>query len=605
MKKIRKKTLGTRNTKYGDMFLSKDQQTFKQKYTWLLILVFITQSFLLTSAYAQHDHDHGDGGHSHGEETAKTEEVKGQKSEAVSGKYEAVLKYEHLHANEPEKMTLYLADPVTNRAIAGASLTLTTALDSKAKFGIIPKEPGIYEVTATFSRERTFSLTLAINGVNGSEMLLLKGVNVGHTEEEHVHEEESGWQEALGNWQTWGVFGGGLLIGLLVMFFTMKSRNRTLFILVLLGFSLFPLANYQPVSAQHDHDHDHEGESSGQAKGPLTDEFEVPKETQFLFEVLTQQADAGGFLPTTQLNGTVIPSSTGLAVVQPPQSGRIISLNVRVGQKVSKGQTLAVVEQTLDATALVSLQADRNTLEAELSVARKEYDRLKKIEDIAAKRDVSEAEARLQKAQENLKVFNDIAQGGKGTHRRFPLVAPISGLVSPFTVAIGTTVGTGDTVFQLTNLAKVYVDAQVFERDAQSLTSATGYEVICQREAGQHRTQRVRLLSAAQSVNANQSQKALFEVENPEGDFKVGEFVTIRVQGKSNGTTLALPNSALSEFNGKPCVFVKESPEIYRIEYVATGHNNGDFTTILKGINKGEKVVVASSYQLKMIFMNR
>ncbi|RDB03002.1 efflux RND transporter periplasmic adaptor subunit [Runella aurantiaca] len=603
MKQILKKAMGIGNTEHGDMFLSKVYPNFHQKYTWLLILVFITQSFLLTAAYAQHDHDHGDGGHSHGEETAKTEEVKLQKSEAVSGKYEAVLKYEHLHAGEAEKMTLYLADPTTNQAIAGASLKLTTSLDSKAKFDIIPKESGVYEISATFSRDRTFTLTLAINGTNGTEILLLKGIRVGHDEDAHVHNEANGWQVALGNWQTWGIFGGGLLVGLGVMFLVMKSRNRTLFVILILGFCLFPLANYQPVSAQHDHDH--EGENTHQANATLTDVFEVPKETQFLFEVLTQPVSAGGFVPTTQLNGTVIPSSTGLAVVQPPQPGRIISLNVRVGQKVTKGQTLAIIEQTLDATALVGLQVERNTLEAELSVAQREYDRLKKIEDIATKREVSEATARLQKAQENLKVFNDIAQGGKGTHRRFPLVAPISGLVSPFSVAIGSTVGMGDTVFQLTNLAKVYVEAQLFERDAESLLSATGYEVICQREAGQHRTTRVRLLSAAQSVNANQSQKALFEVENPEGDFKIGEFVSIRIQEKANGNTLALPNSALSQVNGKPCVFIKESPENYRIQYVATGPNNGDFTTILKGINNGDKVVVASAYQLKMIFINR
>ena len=564
----------------------------------LMITAILAQGVLSSSAYAQHDHDHGD--HSHGEEAPPTTEVKMQKSEAVSDKYEVVLKYEHLHGGEPEKMTIYLADPASNRAIAGASLKLSTSLDSKAKFAIMAKEAGIYEVTATFSRERVFTLTLTVNGSNGSDMLLLKGVQVGH-EEEHVHAEEGSWKVALGNWQMWAIFGGGISVGILVMLLVIKSRNRTLFVIFILGFCLLPAALHQPVSAQHDHDH--EGEN--QPEAALTDAFEVPKETQFLFEVLTQTINAGGFAPTTQLNGTVIPSSTGLAVVQPPQTGRIISLNVRVGQKVAKGQTLAVVEQTLDATALVSLQAERNTLEAELSVAQKEYDRLKKIEDIAAKRDVSEAEARLQKAQENLKVFNDIAQGGKGTHRRFPLVAPMIGLVSPFTVAIGSTVGTGDTVFQLTNLSKVYVEAQLFERDAASLSAAYGYEVICQREAGQHRTTRVRLLSAAQSVNANQSQKALFEVENPDGDFKIGEYVSIHVKGKSNAGTFALPNSALSQINGKPCVFVKESPEVYRIEYVATGHNNGDFTTILKGIQNGDKIVVASAYQLKMIFLNR
>lgn len=600
MKNISNKRVGTSKKEPTERL----QKSKRQINNWLLFsFLLIHFAFIPTMIYAQHDHDHGDGGHSHGQETAKTEEVKLKKSEVVSDKYEAVLKYEHLHAGEAEKMTLYLADPTTNRAIAGASLKLTTSLDSKAKFNITPKEPGTYEVISTFSRDRTFTLTLTINGPNGSDMLLLKGVKVGHDEDAHVHAEASGWQVALENWQTWGIFGGGLLVGLLVMFLIMKSRNRTLFVILIVGFCLLPLANYQPVSAQHDHDH--EGGITHQANVALTDAFEVPKETQFLFEVLTQPVNAGGFLPTTQLNGTVIPSSTGLAVVQPPQPGRIISLNVRVGQKVSKGQTLAIVEQTLDATALVNLQVERNTLEAELSVAQREYDRLKKVEDIAAKREVSEAAARLQKAQENLKVFNDIAQGGKGTHRRFPLVAPISGLVSPFSVAIGTTVGTGDTVFQLTNLAKVYVEAQIFERDAESLLSATGYEVICQREAGQHRTTRVRLLSAAQSVNANQSQKALFEVENPEGDFKIGEFVSIRIQGKANGNTLALPNSALSQVNGKPCVFVKESPENYRVQYVATGHNNGDFTTILKGINNGDKVVVASAYQLKMIFINR
>ncbi len=566
----------------------------------LMITAILAQGILSSSAYAQHDHDHGD--HSHGEENTPTTEVKMQKSEAVSEKYEVVLKYEHLHAGEPEKMTIYLADPASNRAIAGASLNLSTSLDSKAKFAITTKEAGIYDVTATFSRERAFTLTLAVNGSNGSDMLLLKGVRVGH-EEDHLHAEEGDWKVSLGNWQMWAIFGGGISVGILVMLLVIKSRNRTLFVIFILGFCLLPAAVHQPVSAQHDHDH--EGESGNQPEAALTDAFEVPKETQFLFEVLTQTINAGGFAPTTQLNGTVIPSSTGLAVVQPPQTGRIISLNVRVGQKVAKGQTLAVVEQTLDATALVSLQAERNTLEAELSVAQKEYDRLKKIEDIAAKRDISEAEARLQKAQENLKVFNDIAQGGKGTHRRFPLVAPISGLVSPFTVAIGSTVGTGDTVFQITNLSKVYVEAQLFERDAASLPAASGYEVICQREAGQHRTIRVRLLSAAQSVNANQSQKALFEVENPEGDFKIGEYVSIHVKGKSNSGTLALPNSALSQNNGKPCVFVKESPEVYRIEYVATEHNNGDFTTILKGIQNGDKIVVASAYQLKMIFLNR
>ncbi|MFN3378531.1 MAG: hypothetical protein ACK41O_03695, partial [Runella zeae] len=86
---------------------------------------------------------------------------------------------------------------------------------------------------------------------------------------------------------------------------------------------------------------------------------------------------------------------------------------------------------------------------------------------------------------------------------------------------------------------------------------------------------------------------------------KIGEYVTVRVQAKQDSKTLALPNAALNQINGKPCVFIKEAPERFRVAYVATGHNNGTATTILHGLESGEKVVVASAYQLKMIFLNQ
>ena len=49
----------------------------------------------------------------------------------------------------------------------------------------------------------------------------------------------------------------------------------------------------------------------------------------------------------------------------------------------------------------------------------------------------------------------------------------------------------------------------------------------------------------------------------------------------------------------------KEAPERFRVEYVATGRNNGSETTILNGLQSGEKVVISSAYQLKMIFLNQ
>ena len=39
--------------------------------------------------------------------------------------------------------------------------------------------------------------------------------------------------------------------------------------------------------------------------------------------------------------------------------------------------------------------------------------------------------------------------------------------------------------------------------------------------------------------------------------------------------------------------------------YVSLGENNGQATTILKGIEEGERVVINGTYQLKMMFLNQ
>jgi len=568
----------------------------------LLFLLLTLHFSLLTPVYAQHTHADGSTHEDHEAEPA-AEEIKVKKSEAVSERYELVLKYEHLHAGEDGKLILYVADPVTNRAISGAKITLSTSFDSKATFVIKPKEVGVYEITSKFTKERTFSLTAKIEGINGPDILMLKGVLVGHDESEHVHEETEAGGIVLYGWQFWGLLFVGVVLGVLLTFFVMRSRHRKALVVFVIVFSQLPTSNWRLANAQHE-GHNH-GDEGGKSKANLSNEFEVPKETQFLFEILTQPINEGVFDETTQLHGTIVPSSAGQAVVQTPQTGRLVSLSARVGQSVSKGQTLALLEETLDATEQVSLQAERNSLEAELTAARKEYERIKKIEDIVAKRDLAEAESRLQKAEENFKVFTPIAKGSKGNTRIVPLKAPISGIVSPFSVAIGSTVGVGETIFTITNLSTVYVEAQAFGQDAEQIKAGSKLDLVGTAGDVQKRSDRIHLLSLAQAVNANQSHKLLFELSNPDGAFKIGEFVSVRLQIGQTSRTLSLPNAAISQVNGKPAVFVKESPETFRIVYVATGTNNGERTTITKGLANGEKVVINSAYQLKMMYLNQ
>ncbi len=561
------------------------------QFTVLLGIFFFLAGYQFTLAH---------GGEDHGAATAPTGKATSYfTSQAISDKYELVLHYEPVKAGEAGKLRLYVNEFNTNRPVEKATLQVSSPEDSKLVFTVKPAGKGIYELTGTFPAKKAYSLTVSLNAGLGADLMLLPGIEVGKdlpvTTATTPAPAQANWYE-----NTYVLLGGGLVLGMALMFLLMRLRNRRVAVSIAILLGILPTANWQRATA-------HGGEEHGAAAtggGGTSTTFAIPKETQFLFDILTQRLEAGDQAQTTTVAGTVIPSSTGQAVVQSPQVGRLTTLLVRVGQSVSKGQTLAVVEQTIDAATQINLQAERNNLTAELQAARKEYDRLKTIEDIVAKRDLTEAESRLNRAQANLKVFTGIAQGGRGNARSIALKAPVGGIVGPFTAAIGSTVNVGETLFTITNLGKVYIEAQVFDKDLAVVRSAKSFGVEGVNDAAKSGV--ARLLSQAQTINAsNQSQRLLFEMSNSGGAFKIGEFVTIRVQSAKATRGLSVPNGAISELNGKPIVFIKDAPEVVSLSYVTTGADNGTSTQILSGVEADERVVVSGTYQAKMIYLNQ
>lgn len=553
--------------------------------------------FLLTGHFPAMAH----GGEDHGAAAAPTGKALAYfTSQAISEKYEIVAHYEPLETGETGKLRLYINEFNTNRPVEGATVQVSSPEDKNLTFAVKPTGKGIYELSGTFPAKKTYSLTINLNAGPGADLLLLPGIAVG--EELPVADVTTAPAEAHAHWydNTYLLLGGGLLLGMALMFVLMRLRNRRVAVSIAILLGMLPTANWQQANAHGGEEHGAVAGGGGATSGT----FAIPKETQFLFGILTQRLETGEQAQTTTVAGTVIPSSTGQAVVQSPQVGRLTSLLVRVGQTVSKGQTLAVVEQTIDAATQINLQAERNNLTAELQAARREYDRLKTIEDIVAKRDLTEAEARLNRAQANLKIFAGIAKGGGGSARSISLKAPVGGVVGPFTAAIGTTVNVGETLFTITNLGKVYIEAQVFDKDLAVVRSAKSFGVEGVNDAAKSGV--ARLLSQAQTINAsNQSQRLLFEMDNTGGGFKIGEFVTIRVQSANGSRGLSVPNGAISEMNGKPVVFIKDAPEVVSLSYVMTGPDNGTSTQILSGVEADERVVVSGTYQAKMIYLNQ
>lgn len=541
--------------------------------------------FILPAHLYAHDEEHG-------KETKQEAALTYFSSENNSDKYEVLIKYPEIEPGKETVLQLFISNYVTNEPVDSAKLAIISS-ENDLKFDAVRIDKGIYQISAKFPEQKSYALNITINAKLGADLIQIKDIKVGEKlpVAEATHSDVS-FFKSKGIW-----IGAGLLGGIILTLIITRKRKINPTATILLCITLMIPASIETISA-------HEGHEDTSKENNFSGNYVVLKETQFLFNIYTQKIKAGDFTETINLFGTVIPASNGRATVQSPQSGKINTVNVRVGQTVSQGDILAILEQSIDASSQVDLLTQKNALDAELVAAKKEYDRLQTIKDIVSKKELDEADARFNTALENKKVFDNLNAGNASNSKLIYLKSPINGVVDYFNLSSGASVNANETIFTINNISKVYIEAQVYDENAAKIKSATKFVAECSDDT--HANSEVKLISLPLTINAtNQSQKILFELDNKSNEFKLGEFVTVRVFTDNLIRNIAVPNSSIMEMNGKPVVFIKDAAEKYSINYISAGENNGDYTVIEKGVEEDERVVTNGSYQMKMIYVNQ
>jgi cobalt-zinc-cadmium efflux system membrane fusion protein len=558
-----------------------------QLYRYIILLGLLITSPAMKS---QHSHTHADGTvHVHGDEEEETgdESINYFSSEISSDKYELLLRYESIKPNEESQLTLFISEYDTNVPLNDVKLKITAQEDASIQIDPHLTTDGTWEFHPIFPEKKQYSLAVEINGPLGPDLLLLKDIEVGavleHADEHHHH------------WYTSPIFliSVSLIAGMLLMRLLQRLSGKRVpkgsaaLALLLMMVPLSP----DLVQAHEGHDHGEQKKNS-----VFSNSIYVPKESQFLLDIFTQRVSSGDETQVQTFYGTIVPSSSGQAIVTAPQTGRILSLHTTVGSQVTVGQTLAVIEGFVDAASAMTFQAEKNNLLAEFEAARKEYERMKSIADIVAKKDLDEAQARFNKAQDNLELFKSKSA------TRFELKSPISGMVDNFTLSIGTPVSQSDVLFTIVNPSKVYVDAQIYGNAAAMMKAAKSF-IINSPSGKQVEAQ---LLAIPQTLHAsNQSQHILFEVDNTDNTFKIGEYVKVKAMLPTEAGAILIPTSAITEVDGRDCVFIKVFAEQYQLRFVNTKNDNGSTVSITKGLETGERVVTNATYQMKMIYLNQ
>jgi cobalt-zinc-cadmium efflux system membrane fusion protein len=377
----------------------------------------------------------------------------------------------------------------------------------------------------------------------------------------------------------------------------MKTAYKTLGALALAGLLTAVLPTPRPAAAHGGEDHDAPSSTSTGSGAP--DEVLMPKESQFLFDIRTRRVQPEALLTRRTLLGQVTAAPGGEGRIVAPQAGRLLSVSVAVGEPVRAGQVLAVLEQTLVATEQLGQATDQANAQAELRAAEQDYRRLQSIADIAARKDVVAAELRLRQARQNAGIQNSQSQSRR---RRMTLTAPVSGTVDVFTLAAGQQVNQGDELMRVINPNKLYVQAQVFAADLAALKAGASFLVEDLEGAA---SAPARLVSFSNVVNpVNQARQLVLAVNGVSG-LRPGQSVNVRVQTSQGPAQLAVPTAAVTDIGGQPAVFVHTAPETFKLRFVQPGPADELQTTILGGLQPGERVVTQNTYQLKSVYLNQ
>jgi cobalt-zinc-cadmium efflux system membrane fusion protein len=178
----------------------------------------------------------------------------------------------------------------------------------------------------------------------------------------------------------------------------------------------------------------------------------------------------------------------------------------------------------------------------------------------------------------------------------FPLNAPISGTVIERDGSIGATVGSDATVFKISDLSRVWIDANIFEKDLSRVRLGEAVTVTVPAIPGSTFNGRVILISSVVDPETR-TVKVRTEIANPSGLLKPDMFANVAIITAGKASAITLPVAAVLDDGGKSVVFVAEGSE-YQKREVTLGLTSEDRVEIVQGLKAGDKVVVKGNYLL-------
>jgi cobalt-zinc-cadmium efflux system membrane fusion protein len=316
---------------------------------------------------------------------------------------------------------------------------------------------------------------------------------------------------------------------------------------------------------------------------------------------------------TILTSGTVSLDDLRAGHVFSPVTGRVVSILAALGQRVKKGQTLAIIESPDIGTAV----ADVHKAEADVIAAEHDLKRKKELfeqkagpaADVEAAQDTyRKAKAELERAREKERLLR--VGSANTVTQQYPLPSPVDGEVLSRNINPGVEIqgqysgGANQELFTIGELDRVWVMADLYEMDLARVHVGSPASVSVVAYPGMRFNGRVDWVSGSLDPGTRTA-KVRLSIDNPDRLLRPMMYATVQIS-VDQARSLAIPRNALLRIGDEKVVFIEvgEGDGYVRFKKVDVDVDEGEsspFLVLKTGLPAGTKLVVSGAILLSQM----
>ena len=393
-----------------------------------------------------------------------------------------------------------------------------------------------------------------------------------------------------------------------------KISQKLLIVMALIVTALLALGlliSGQGSSAKQDaHGQKEEGEhAEDEAANTAHAETEHGEEIALTAKQITEQGiqlalvEVGAVTKSASYPAKVTVNTDRQAHVSPAFSGYVEKVNVELGQRVVKGQALA----TLMVPDLVDQQANLQMVQANLELARQDYERERQLwsQGISAKQDYQrayntykQAQIQVQASKSRLSAFG----AALGSNGRYVLTAPISGIISKKDLVVGENVQLANQLFIIDQLDQLWLEfiAPSADLSAIGLNQKIEFKSL---QTGNLFKAQIQSLNTEADLQTGRLQVRA-KILSSATELRPNLMVNVQLQQAGSSQALRILKSAIQKVEGKDVVFVafEHDQNIeFKAQPVVLGQisGNAEWVEVQSGLTQGQQYAAQGSFLLK------